>query len=352
MIKVTTTAILFMLAVDATAQTSFWSTSAVPRVREATNDAKSVTLGLRFYSDVAGSVTAIRFYKGSRNTGTHIGTLWSSGGDKLASVTFSNETATGWQQATFSSPINITANTTYVISYSAPNGYYSYDEYYSWSTLTNSSLHVSGSSPGVYAYGSGTIFPNSRWNGSNYWVDVVFKATNGTTPPPAPSTYSISGTVSGSGTTGLTLSGPVSRSTSTDSLGRYTFDGLANGLYVVAASKSGYTFIPPTKSVTINNASVTGINFTGTASVPSVPHTVSLNWKASTSSNIKGYNVYRASLAGGAFSKLNSTPLSGTTYVDSTVSSGRTYYYVTTALNTSDVESAYSNQATAVVPSP
>jgi fibronectin type 3 domain-containing protein len=83
-----------------------------------------------------------------------------------------------------------------------------------------------------------------------------------------------------------------------------------------------------------------------------VPHTVLLSWNPSTSTNVKGYNVYRASIAGGEYSRINATPVSGIAYSDSTVSSGRTYYYVTTAVDTNTVESAYSNQATAVVPTP
>ena len=56
-------------------------------------------LGVKFRSEAAGFITAIRFYKGTGNTGSHIGNLWASNGTLLSSVTFSNETATGWQQA-------------------------------------------------------------------------------------------------------------------------------------------------------------------------------------------------------------------------------------------------------------
>ena len=120
----------------------------------------SVTLGVKFYSDVPGFITGVRFYKGSHNTGTHVGALWASSGTKLASVTFSGETASGWQQANFSTPISIGANTTYVISYLAPRGYYACDQNYSWSAVSATPLHVSGTSPGVYAYGSTTRFPS------------------------------------------------------------------------------------------------------------------------------------------------------------------------------------------------
>ena len=58
------------------------------------------------------------------NTGTHIGSLWDSSGNLLGQVTFTNESAAGWQQANFSTPIAVNANTTYVASYFAPNGGY------------------------------------------------------------------------------------------------------------------------------------------------------------------------------------------------------------------------------------
>lgn len=79
--------------------------------------------------------------------------------------------------------------------------------------------------------------------------------------------------------------------------------------------------------------------------------TVLLNWTASTSANISGYNVYRATVSGGPYTKINASLVAATTYTDS-VPGGQTFYYVTTAVNTSQAESAYSNVATAVVPSP
>jgi len=157
----------------ASAPVSFWPASAVPGTAS-DSDATSVELGLKFSSSVAGSVTGVRFYKGANNSGTHVGHLWSAAGTLLASVSFTNETASGWQQASFSSPVNIAANTGYVISYQAPTGHYACDQNYAWITLSAAPLAVSGTSPGVYAYGSSATFPNSSWNASSYWVDVVF----------------------------------------------------------------------------------------------------------------------------------------------------------------------------------
>jgi hypothetical protein len=327
-------------------QTSFWQQSTNPGLSEVSNTT-SVTLGLKFYSDVPGSVTSVRFYKGLHNTGAHIGALWSSTGTKLATVNFSGETISGWQQAIFSSPIPIAANTTYVISYTAPMGSHARDQYYSWSNLNATPLHTVGSSPGVYTYGTGVKFPTSAWYSSNYWVDVVFSPA--TTPTPTPVTYSISGKVSGSGAS-LTLSGAASRVTTTDALGNYSFTGLPTGSYIVAASQMGYTFTPSTASAVINAASITGLNFTATAVPVPIQHSVALSWSAS--SNVIGYNVYRASVAGGAYAKVNVSPVAATSYVDSSVASGRTYYYVATALDSNNSESTYSSQAIAVVPTP
>jgi hypothetical protein len=155
-------AILVTLCTEAIGQTSFWPESATPSLPQVSSTA-SITLGLKFYSDVSGFVTGVRFYKGPGNTGIHVGALWSSTGTRLATVNFSAETASGWQQANFSSAVSIAANTTYTISYTAPNGGHAHEQYYSWSNLSASSLHVSGSSPGVYIYGAGVQFPTTTW---------------------------------------------------------------------------------------------------------------------------------------------------------------------------------------------
>jgi hypothetical protein len=81
------------------------------------------------------------------------------------------------------------------------------------------------------------------------------------------------------------------------------------------------------------------------------PYTVNLNWDASTSPDISGYNVYRSTTSNGPYSEINTGGLvAGTTYADSTVASGTTYYYVTTAVNSSDQQSTYSTQITVQIP--
>jgi nitrogen fixation protein FixH len=91
--------------------------------------------------------------------------------------------------------------------------------------------------------------------------------------------------------------------------------------------------------------------FTGVGTPPP-QHSVNLSWTASTSPNISGYNIYRGTKSGGPYSKINAVLNASTVYTDTTVADGQTYYYVTTAVNSSNEESAYSNQATAVIPPP
>ncbi|MFI7642185.1 DUF4082 domain-containing protein [Nonomuraea sp. NPDC049400] len=156
--------------------TSLWSDSTTPANQSTDN--RAVTLGVKFRSDESGLLHGIRFYKGPQNTGTHTGSLWTAGGQLLASVTFTGETATGWQQAYFSTPVAINANTTYIASYHTPTGLWSYNRPYFTTAFTNPPLTAlqSGSQGGngVYTYGATNSFPTSTFNASNYWVDVMF----------------------------------------------------------------------------------------------------------------------------------------------------------------------------------
>ncbi len=154
-----------------------WSASTVPGIIDSGPDA-AVELGVKFRSDVDSTITGVRFYKAGTNTGTHTGNLWDSTGKLLATATFANETASGWQQVNFTTPVAITANTVYVASYHSNAGHYSDDQnFFAGKGVDNGSLHlladgVSGPS-GVYMYGTASKFPNQGWNSSNYWVDVV-----------------------------------------------------------------------------------------------------------------------------------------------------------------------------------
>ncbi len=163
-------------AATTTADTIF-SSSATP-ANASNNGGAAVELGVKFESSEAGYIDGVRFYKGTSNTGTHVGYLWSSTGTLLASATFTNETASGWQQVNFATPVAIAANTVYVASYLSPTGYFAYNNNYFTSTVTNGPLTAPASSTvggnGVYLYGTSGGFPTSSYQASNYWVDVAF----------------------------------------------------------------------------------------------------------------------------------------------------------------------------------
>jgi fibronectin type 3 domain-containing protein len=110
------------------------------------------------------------------------------------------------------------------------------------------------------------------------------------------------------------------------------------------AASGTITFVSnATNSPTVQSESGTGI--------APPPHSVDLTWNASTSV-VVGYNVYRGTTSGGPYSKINSSLDGSTAYTDSTVQAGQTYYFVTTAVDSTGAESVYSNQVTAVIPTP
>src|SRR5207245_7236915 len=106
----------------------------------------------------------------------------------LASATFTSETATGWQQVSFASPVAISANTTYVASYTDPNGGYAADQlYFSLNGVDSPPLHAladgADGADGVFSPGGGA-FPSQSYSSTNYWVDVVVTTSVADTTPP------------------------------------------------------------------------------------------------------------------------------------------------------------------------
>jgi hypothetical protein len=119
---------------------------------------------------------------------------------------------------------------------------------------------------------------------------------------------------------------------------------IVNVIFAPAASGSVTGGVTITSNA--SNSPLT-ISFSGTGLV--VTHSATLNWTASTSV-VVGYNVYRGSISGGPYTKINSSLDATTIFTDTSVLSGQTYYYVVTAVDSSNVESAHSNQVTAVIP--
>src|SRR5437016_28871 len=163
---------------------------------------------------------------------------------------------------------------------------------------------------------------------------------------------SVTATLSASGSS-------VTVSSASTSNPEFSLSGVSFPLALAAGQSApvSVTFTPQssgTASGTISfssNASATLVveALTGTGVAQ---HQVQLSWGASSSSGVTGYNVYRGSVSGGPYTKINSALVVGTTYSDSSVQAGKAYFYVTTALNGSGTESAYSNEVQATVPSP
>ncbi|MFB2773263.1 N,N-dimethylformamidase beta subunit family domain-containing protein [Pelatocladus sp. BLCC-F211] len=175
-----------------------------------TNQAPSITnfsdgvpyeLGMKFRSATAGQISAIRFWKAASETGTHTGRIWTATGTLLGSVTFANETASGWQQQTLSTPVDIQANTTYVVSVNV-NAYYvaTYDQL--GSSITNGDLSsVADGNNGVFN-GTPGAFPSNSYRNTNYFRDINFVAVA------LPTITKVSGD-NQTGATGATLPNPL-----------------------------------------------------------------------------------------------------------------------------------------------
>jgi hypothetical protein len=153
----------------------------------------------------------------------------------------------------------------------------------------------------------------------------------------------------------------VTVSSATSSNPEFTIHGLSLPVILSAGQNLPYsvTFTPQTSgSATatltfVSNASNSPTHQTASGNgTPPPQHSVGLAWDASSSQGVVGYNVYRGGVSGGPYSKINTSLDSTTTYTDNQVVAGQTYYYVTTAVDGSSVESGYSNQAQAVIPTP
>ncbi len=349
------------------------------------SDSRAYEIGVKFYSDVAGSITGIRFYKGPGNTGTHIAHLWDSSGHLLSSATFTSETSSGWQQVNLATPVAIKANTIYVASYWDPYGHYALNRPYFTAQYNNSPLHSPASGTygpnAVFKYGS-SGFPTETYDSSNYWVDVIFASetstvsTSTTTTPTttttpatsllsvAPTSLSFGNITIGSSSTlpvvaSDTGTGSVTISQATATGAGVSVNGPSLPLTLAAGQNTSFsvTFDPSTAGSVSGDLSVVS-NASDSPSLVTLSatganqHSVTLSWLASTSSGVVGYDVYRGTASGGPYTKVNSALVSGTTFTDTTVAAGQTYYYVATAVNSAGIQSAYSSQAAAVIPSP
>lgn len=250
---------------------SLWDATATPTLL-ADPDTSAVELGVKFRSDVDGDITGIRFYKSTTNTGTHVGSLWSSTGTLLAQATFTNESASGWQQVDFSAPVAIQANTLYVASYHTDVGRYSVDGGYFAVAYNNGPLSAPADGEdggnGLYLYGPGG-FPTNTWDSANYWVDVVFTTNTGpdTTAPAVTGTSPPDGAVDVGLSTILTatFSEPMAAATVSGTTVKLELNPAGGGAAVPVPAT--VTYDAATRSASLTPDAVLSLNAQYTATV-------------------------------------------------------------------------------------
>jgi hypothetical protein len=265
-----------------------------PAIFPSTNEDASVTLGVKFSSSVSGFVKGVRFFSSDDAIlppGSYTGQLWSTAGTLLANGVFTNVTSSGWQELTFTTPVLIAANTTYVASYHTTGNKYVGTPAGFATAVSNGSLtapdNTSAGGNGVYAYGATPVFPTNSVGG-NYWVDVLFS--------PNVYTFKLTGITDANGCSGngnlqtLTINSTVCNS---------------------------------------NSLPVTLTNFSATPN----DNNIVLRWNTSSEINNLGFEVQR-SKDGASWSVLgfvdgagNSTAAIKYSYTDEKLSSGVRYYF-------------------------
>jgi hypothetical protein len=187
-------------------------TTQTPQLLNVSNGStKNYELGTKFTSGVTGHISAIRFWKGSRETGTHIGHIWNAAGQLIASVTFVNETSSGWQQQSLVSPLAVNAKTVYVVTVNTGNTYYVATSNGFANKIVNHDLSSVLGNNGVY--GPPGHFPIYTWQATNYFRDVIFSPTSSSGLAANPATVNLGNVNVGSNSSQtLTLTNTASSS--------------------------------------------------------------------------------------------------------------------------------------------
>jgi hypothetical protein len=251
----------------------------------------------------------------------------------------------------------------------------------SQATVTGTGFNISGLSfpmvlnPGASVTFSAVFAPQSALNGIG-GISVTSTASNPSLTVPLSGTGTAQGQLTvaptalnfGSAAVGTTVTqtsslsaGGASVTVSSASLSsaEFSLTGASFPMTIPAGQSVPVTLMfAPQSSGTANAALSVATNGGSTATqslsgvgVAPTQHSVSLSW-ADSGSGVVGYNVFRGNASGGPYAQINSAPTTTAAYSDNTVVSGQTYYYVTTAVNGSGVESGYSNEAQGVIPTP
>jgi len=316
---------------DPTVTISFVGPSAQPYASLSAT-ATAVTLGA--LSPSPSSVAFGNVEVGANQTSTV--TLFNTGGSSVT-ITQANVTGAVFSISGLTLPITLTANqsVTFTATFKPTSAGAAGGSLSVVSNASNSPLNIALSGTGTAA-GTLAVSPNSLSFGS---------VTDG-------SSSALSGTLTASGASVTVSSASLNNS-------EFVLSGISLPATLTAGQSATFTvtFTPQASGATSaslsfasnasNSPTVQTMTGTGTAATQ---HTVDLSWTAS--ADAVSYNIYRGTVSGGPYAMINSSPESTTSYNDSTVVSGHTYYYVATAVNSESQESGYSNQATAVIPTP
>jgi len=328
------------------------------------NDGTTLTVGVRFTPSVNGTITGIRFYKSANNTGSHTGAIYNNSGTiQGTAVTFSGETASGWQEQNFGTGISVTANTTYVAAVYMPVGHYSADlAYFATSNYISGYLtapmdNPAGDRNGIYYAGSPLTFPTSTYNANHYWVDVKFTPSAPPFPPvnlagiPCNAQVSLSWSATEDATSYSIYRGTSAGGESSTAIAT----GITSTSYTNTSLTNGTTYYYKIKAVNSFGSSGYSNETSGkpTSSAPSAPTGVAatygntqntLSWSAT--SGALSYNVYKGTTSGGESGTPIATGLTSLTYTDQLLVNGTTYYYKIKAVNCIG-NSSYSSEVNA-----
>jgi fibronectin type 3 domain-containing protein len=196
---------------------------------------------------------------------------------------------------------------------------------------------------------SGNTFVNDSNLKSDGWARLVTTSSGTFTPQwnqsPAGTFASSTASFKANGSVGAYGACDLNQDSAVNVIDVQLATNMNLGLRACTANIAGSGVCTPLVIQQVTNAAL------GSPCVVASSHSVLLSWAASTTPGVN-YNVYRSNTSGGPYTKLTTTtPVSGLSYIDGTVNGGQTYYYVTTAINSSG-ESAYSNEAPAAVPFP
>ncbi|MGD0510146.1 MAG: choice-of-anchor D domain-containing protein, partial [Terriglobales bacterium] len=287
--------------------------------------------------DLVANTTSLAFGSVQINTSKSLSETLTNTGGSSVTITQADVTGAVFSVAGLTLPLTLTANqsVTFTATFTPTGAAPTSGSLSVVSNASNSPLNIALSGTGT-ATGKLAVSPTSPSFGN-----VVVGSSS-----------ALNGSLTASGASVTVSSASLNNS-------EFVLSGISLPATLTAGQSTSFTvtFTPQSSGATSaslsfssnasNSPTVQSMTGTGTAATQ---HTVDLTWTASTSA--VGYNLYRGTVSGGPYTMINSSLDSTTAYTDGTVVSGQTYYYVARAVDTSGNESGYSNQATAVIPTP